>query len=811
MLDDLFAGAEDNQFRMVRFQLFNWGTFSGLHDIAISPEGHLFIGGSGSGKSTLLDAMSVLLTPPSQTNFNAAAREGERKSDRTVISYMRGAWTTQQDEEGRSVAQFLRKGSTWSALALTFKNAHRTVTLMFIGIIRGNGNEDSKVTRYYYVVPHDLDLRVLSEFSELNYKWEFIRKQVPEAKVFPRFAPYCECFRKEFGIEEETVLKLLHKAQSARNLGDLNQFLRKFMLDVPRTYKVADLLVDEFTELYDAHESVVKARLQLDVLSRAKTNYDAVIEARKQKEEIDAQQASIEGWYQTERLTLIDETLPALRDREAKAKAKYEDCAQKTEQTKGEIEEFNRRYYENGGDSLIRLNAELEQIGRSYKQAQAAKQKFEKALEAAQETVPDNREQFESLCSQLKTRMENAAQESATIMQDYNAAVYEKEKKSVEFRAMLDEIHSMEKSPSNITGSLSKIRAEAARALGLVHEDLPFVGELIEVKDEQKSWQGAIERVLHNFAVSILVDDSHYLDFARWVNERNLGARLVYQRVGKVERVNDFISETSLPGKLTVKDNPWGDWIRKELRDRFSYECVRSVDDFRRFDRAVTLAGQVKHNRSRHEKDDRRAIADRSHWVLGFSNVEKLNLYRAQAADLASAISASEGQMRTLSEERDRILKSLEAARHILQYRYEEIDTAALASELTRVTRERDALVAKNDTLEAIKEQLRLAKEALSNLERDKEKLYSAWHEAQRALQELIEEKKGCETALATLSVDEKRFTALSQRAQKRKDKRTLKLLPSLREFLVTSLVREGGRESRVGRGKFSANNWLLS
>ena len=97
MFNDLFAGAADNQFRMVRFQLFNWGTFSGLHDIAISEKGHLFIGGSGSGKSTLLDAMSVLLTP-GQINFNAAAREGEKKSDRTIVSYMRGAWTTQQDD-----------------------------------------------------------------------------------------------------------------------------------------------------------------------------------------------------------------------------------------------------------------------------------------------------------------------------------------------------------------------------------------------------------------------------------------------------------------------------------------------------------------------------------------------------------------------------------------------------------------------------------------------------------------------------------------------------------------------------------------
>ena len=45
--NDLLAGDELNQFRLVRFQVYNWGTFSNLHDIAISQEGHLFIGGSG--------------------------------------------------------------------------------------------------------------------------------------------------------------------------------------------------------------------------------------------------------------------------------------------------------------------------------------------------------------------------------------------------------------------------------------------------------------------------------------------------------------------------------------------------------------------------------------------------------------------------------------------------------------------------------------------------------------------------------------------------------------------------------------------
>ena len=37
------------QFRMTRLQVYNWGTFSDLHDIPISERGFLFGGRSGAG------------------------------------------------------------------------------------------------------------------------------------------------------------------------------------------------------------------------------------------------------------------------------------------------------------------------------------------------------------------------------------------------------------------------------------------------------------------------------------------------------------------------------------------------------------------------------------------------------------------------------------------------------------------------------------------------------------------------------------------------------------------------------------------
>jgi len=105
-LDLLPADTERReQMRLTRLTLFNWGTFSGLHEIPIAPQGFLFVGRSGSGKSTLLDAFTTLLIPPRWSSFNMAAREGERaRADRNLVTYVRGAWADQSSAEtGESV------------------------------------------------------------------------------------------------------------------------------------------------------------------------------------------------------------------------------------------------------------------------------------------------------------------------------------------------------------------------------------------------------------------------------------------------------------------------------------------------------------------------------------------------------------------------------------------------------------------------------------------------------------------------------------------------------------------------------------
>ena len=52
---------------------------------------------------------------------------------------------------------------------------------------------------------------------------------------------------------------------------------------------------------------------------------------------------------------------------------------------------------------------------------------------------------------------------------------------------------------------------------------------------------------------------------------------------------------------------------------------MNQLEDFRREICAITPSGQIKSGVSRHEKNDRFRIDDRSRFVLGWSNREKIS------------------------------------------------------------------------------------------------------------------------------------------------------------------------------------------
>ncbi len=188
------------------------------------------------------------------------------------------------------------------------------------------------------------------------------------------------------------------------------------------------------------------------------------------------------------------------------------------------------------------------------------------------------------------------------------------------------EIESLKARRSNIPSQQIAIREALCQAIGLTPEDMPFAGELLQVRPEESAWEGAAERLLHNFGLSLLVPDSHYPQVVEWVDRTHLRGRLVYFRIrSRVSNETPDLHPDSIVRKLQIRpDSPFYDWMERELAHRFDVACCATSEQFRRESRAITLAGQMKMPGERHEKDDRHRIDDRSRFILGWSNEAKI-------------------------------------------------------------------------------------------------------------------------------------------------------------------------------------------
>lgn len=680
------ALGRDEQFRLARLQTYNWGTFDGVVDVAIPEAGYLFVGPSGSGKSTLLDAHTALLTPPKWVDFNVAAREAERAGrDRSLMSYVRGAWAEQTGEHGEHSVQYLREGTTWSAMAATYRNGlGKVVVLAQVLWVRGSATAPAEVKKLYFVLQREFDVKELKFFGEGDFDVRRVKSALPDAFVKQEFSGYQERFRNLLGVDNELSLRLLHKTQSAKNLGDLNTFLRDFMLDAPETFATAERLVSEFGELSAAHQAVVAAREQIEALAPAREACEELARTRREKSLREEFYAGVEPYKEQRRAELLQLRIGELLVLAEGARAEVARCKEIADQ---EFQTLSQLKLQREGLAgvLASLQREREAARAELPRRQAKWDQAQSACRALGWDMPASAGSFASTAAEARERLDRDDELTRALVDRRKALEDEERPQRAEFQEVCAEIEAMERQRSNIPSHMLAVRAHIASGLGVPEEALPFVGELLEVKKEAAAWQGAIERVLHGFALSLLVDDANYQAVSTFVNEQHLGQRLVYYRMLPREEPRRPLGHASLVRKLKFADAPQAAWLRAELAERFDYECAENLLAFRNAKSAVTQTGQVKHGHARHEKDDRHRVDDRRRWVLGFDNRDKLKLYKDRAGELAASLAQLGAALGALAEEEARQRRELRHCQTLANLTWHELDVKAVEQTLAHL------------------------------------------------------------------------------------------------------------------------------
>jgi uncharacterized protein YPO0396 len=705
-------------FRLDRVEMLNWGTFhKQVWGLNADGNNTLVTGDIGSGKSTLVDAITALLVP--RVSFNKAA--GASPGERSLESYFFGRYKAERGEPGlASKPVSLRDANSYSVLLARFHNEAlgQTVTLAQLFWAK---TQQGPPARLYLIADSALSIR--EHFANFGSNIDRLKKRlrsIKTAETFESFPPYAAAYRRRFGIENERAMELFHQAISMKSIGNLTDFVRGHMLEAFPVQDRIDALVAHYQDLDRAHELVQTAKFQLGFLQPLVEDCDRREVLAAEAEKLRACREALRPWFASKKKGLLEKRVADLDAQMEKLAHRISGAEETRSRRRGERDAIRQAIAEQGGDRIERITAEIaETLARKEDRSQRA-EKYEARVRALGFPVPADADAFlgnRRAIELAAAETEAAEAQAQNLLSESNLELRQLQEQYEEIAA---ELESLRRRRSNIPRHMLEMRAELCRAAGLRETELPFAGELLEVRREEREWEGAIERLARGFGLSLLAPNSHYASVAEWVDRTHLNGRLVYFRVLRPRPVDhSSLPPASLAHKLTIKpESVFYEWLDAEVALRFNFACCDTLEQFRREPQAVTRAGQIKGKGERHEKDDRRAVDDRSHYVLGWSNerkIEALEITKKQLENRRATLMAKMGVLeRQRMEARGRKTKLAELG---MFESFRELDWRPLASEVERLEAERRALEEGSDILRTLRAQLALIDTALGEIE----------------------------------------------------------------------------------------------
>lgn len=704
-------------FRLQRFELYNWGTFD-QRVWVLEPRGEncLLTGDIGSGKSTLVDALTTLLVPANRITYNKAA--GADSRERTLRSYVLGHYKSERGDAGFAAkAVPLRDHNTYSVVLGHFHNEgyDRHVTLAQVFWFRDTQGQPAR----FHVVA-DRPLSIAADFAGFGRDILDLRKRLRaarEVEIHDSFPPYGAAFRRRFGIDNEQALELFNQTVSLKSVGNLTEFVRGHMLEPFPVQERIAALIAHFDDLDRAHRAVQKARAQIAALDPLIADADRYVELSGSVEELRTCREALRPWFAQLKKELLLERIGRLEDRLASLAARIESARSTQRGLRTERDEIRQAIADNGGDRLERLKNDIDKLAQSRAERRRRADVYGDLARRIGISEAGDEAQFRAnarAIEHLLSELESSEADLQNRMTEAHVKLNSLEARRAEHEA---ELASLRRRRSNIPAAMLELRERLCADLGVDAAELAFAGELLQVREDERDWAGAIERLLHQFGLSLLVPDARYFAVAAWVDRTHLRGRLVYYRViDRAERGAAELHPDSLVRKVSIHpESGFYGWLERELARRFDYACCANLEQFRRERRAVTRAGQTKSGGERHEKDDRHAIGDVSRYVLGWSNEAKIAALEQLSADLARQVEAAQARHSALRDEQRQLRDREGLCRQLAVFReFRELDWQALVREIERLEDERKALEASSDVLRALQGQLTDVDERLS-------------------------------------------------------------------------------------------------
>ncbi len=712
LADDTLSG-----FRLHRLEVLNWGTFDKrIWSMQLDGKNALLTGDIGSGKSTLVDAVTTLLVPAQRIAYNKAA--GADAKERSLRSYVLGHYKSERNEiTGASKPVSLRDANSYSVILGVFHNAgyDQTVTLAQVFWLKDAQGQPAR-----FFVGAERDLTIASDFANFGTDITQLKKRLRAAAcaIEDSFPPYGAWFRRRFGIDNDQALELFHQTVSMKSVGNLTDFVRSHMLEPFDVAPRITALIGHFDDLSRAHAAVLRAKRQVELLQPLVADAGQHAALTRKIDELRQYREWLRPYFASLKRGLLDKRLAKFAEEWGKLSTQIKRLEDSRQLQQDLVDELKRAVADNGGDRLAQLARDIRQQEQERNKRQDKARQYESLTQTLGEKVAADESAFRAQRNRLALQRDDTRQREADLQNAVTEHSVSFAQGKKEHDTLSAEIRSLKARRSNIPADQIALRATLCSALKLAEDDLPFAGELIQVREEERDWEGSAERLLRGFGLSLLVPDTHYAAVADWVDKTHLRGRLVYFRINRQSGRNRDLPELhrdSLARKLSIKpESDSYDWLERELAHRFDVACCVTAEQFRRETRAITRNGQIKASGERHEKDDRHRLDDRSRYVLGWSNAAKIAALESQAQQLEKQLGEIGTLISQLQKDRNTLAAQLHALAKLEVFSdFAEIDWSTVAREIAGLLDEKLKIESASDLLQQLSQKLKEAQDAL--------------------------------------------------------------------------------------------------
>mgnify|MGYP002620122412 CR=1 FL=1 len=730
---DLFTtNAGTAGYRLSYMEIFNWGTFN-KRVYRIAPDGNnsLLTGANASGKSTLIDALLTLLVPAKKDRFYNQSSGNERKGDRTEETYVLGNYGNIQTEgETSTKTQQLRDKRTYSVLLASFANNHDQRVTLFQ--VRWFVNGELKCSFGISFKP----LTIKNDFSGFNGSkgdWKktlekHYNDNVPKKQIefFDTIKDYKDRIINAFGLRSDKALTLFNQIVGVKVLNDLDEFIRNNMLEQRDAESEYIRLNESFATLMEAKTTIEKVKEQISQLKPIDEKAKKLKEINATLDELKQTRELAVYWFAKKNVELANAKIAKLNEKLVGLKGDLTNLDDEKERLKQQERNLSLSIENDDvGRQIKDLEKEIRGLNVTKQSRQTKLTNYNiKVVEVGLADNPNEQVFIEN--RETAHAEKNKCQ---ITLDEKNEELRLAKNKADKLKEGIDEnlktLQILQKNKNNISGREAEIRDEILQAVGATTSEIPFIGELIRVKDDEKDWENSIEKILHNFGLRLIVPEKYYRAVSEYVNTHNLRGRIVYHRYEETSSLRGFQNPPAncLLNKLEFNTkSPYSNWVEDAIADHYNYACVSGLDDFYRYkEKAVTIEGLIKSVHNKHEKDDRLHTNNRENYVLGWDNKEKIASIRAQVKELQELQKQNKEDIRRINAE----IKTIESHRLCFHdifenfTKYEDIDWEETARAIQEKEEKKKKLEETNDKVKALQQQLEDVKRALTKLENE--------------------------------------------------------------------------------------------